>query len=112
MADLRRVGPGDLANYVTLDRHTDRTGLTIRWITRRGSPLANAHARQQRQQRALALSNSAGAGRPTEDDVKNFLDRLSRGLGELKRLTDRTKNALLRDVERRRSAWAQSRLRK
>jgi type I site-specific restriction endonuclease len=68
---------------------------------------------QARAENARGMALSASASRPPADETPTQLvDRLVRGIGQLKRIADQTRNVLLRDVERRRSEWANRKLRK
>ena len=106
MAGARRVGPGALRDYIVLEEHRAHAGLIVRRIAAKGSPVASAVKRAR-----LALSASATRP-PADDEVADLFDRLARGLGQLKRMTDRAQPALVRDAERRRVAWAERKLRR
>ena len=106
MAGASRIDPGGLADYVVLSEHRQPSGLVIKRIAGRGSPVADAAKRAK-----LALSASATRP-PADDEAADLLGRLARGLGELKKMADRAQTALVRDAERRRVAWAERKLRR
>jgi hypothetical protein len=69
-------------------------------------------ARQRRRrvvadaERRARLALSAGASRPNEEgNPSELLDRLARGIGQLKTLADRSLTAMQQDVQRRRVAY-------
>lgn len=98
MSGFSRIAPGSIReDFIVLS--SSRDGLMHR-IVRRDSPSGDARRR-------AALSLSAGAKtRPQEGgNPGDLLDRLLRGISELKRLADRSLTAMQQDVQRRRAAY-------
>ena len=99
LSGFERVSAGALArDYMVVE--TSRDGLVSRVIRRDGP---EGLARKCERRARLAMSASAKTGPRANTQSSELLDRLTRGIAQLKRLADQAKTALVRDAERRRA---------